>query len=144
MFTVNYLFLNWAPRHEGVLGSGVIAPCILDFGIMWRWVISFTSRPLYPQGRSPSYPLGRRVGGPQSWSGRGGEEKDSQPLQGLEPPIIQPIAHRYTTELSRILTAYLIQDNFHSCVCISTEPRTLEKLRNYRWCGSPMELKSVR
>jgi len=26
--------------------------------------------------------------GPQSRSGRGGEEKNSQPLTGLEPPII--------------------------------------------------------
>jgi hypothetical protein len=44
------------------------------------------------------------MGGPQSLSGRGGEEKNSQPLSGLEPPIIQPVAQRYTTELSRILS----------------------------------------
>jgi len=25
-------FLNWAPRHEGVLGSGRIAPRFLDLG----------------------------------------------------------------------------------------------------------------
>jgi hypothetical protein len=30
----------------------------------------------YPQGKSPRYPLDRRLGGPQSRSGRGGEEKD--------------------------------------------------------------------
>jgi hypothetical protein len=30
---------------------------------------------------------------------RGGEEKNSQPLPGIEPPIIQPVAQRYTTEL---------------------------------------------
>jgi hypothetical protein len=35
--------------------------------------------------------------------GRGGEEKNFQPLLGLEPPVIQPIAQRYTTELSRPL-----------------------------------------
>jgi hypothetical protein len=29
----------------------------------------------------------------------------SQPLPGLEPPIIQPVAQRYTTELSRLLTS---------------------------------------
>jgi hypothetical protein len=28
------------------------------------------------------------------------KRKNSQPLQGLEPPIMQPVAHRYTTELS--------------------------------------------
>jgi hypothetical protein len=38
-------------------------------------VVSFTPRPLYSQGNSPWYPLDRRLGGPQSRSGRGGEEK---------------------------------------------------------------------
>jgi hypothetical protein len=38
--------------------------------------------------------LDRRLGG------RGGEEKNSQSLPGLEPPIIQPVAQRYTTEIS--------------------------------------------
>jgi len=33
---------------------------------------------------------------PQSRCGRGGEEKNSQPLPGLELPIIQPAAQRYT------------------------------------------------
>jgi hypothetical protein len=47
--------------------------------------------------------LDRRLGGSQRRSGRGGEEKNSQPLPGLEPPIIQPVAQRYTTELSRLL-----------------------------------------
>jgi hypothetical protein len=32
-------------------------------------------RPLYSQGRSRWYPLDRRLGGPQSRSGRGDEEK---------------------------------------------------------------------
>jgi hypothetical protein len=49
-------------------------------------VVSFTPRPLYPQGKSPWYPLDRRMGGPQSRSGRGGDEKNSQPLPELEPP----------------------------------------------------------
>jgi hypothetical protein len=44
---------------------------------------------------------------PQSRSGRGGEEKNSQPLTGLEPPIIQPLAQRYTTEPSRLLNTQL-------------------------------------
>jgi len=55
-------------------------------------VVSFTPWPLYPHVKSPWYPLDRRLGGPQSRSGRGGEEKNSQPLPGLEPPIIQPVA----------------------------------------------------
>jgi len=33
--------------------------------------------------------LDRRLGGPQSRSGRGGEKINSQPMPGLEPPIVQ-------------------------------------------------------
>jgi hypothetical protein len=32
-------------------------------------MVSFTPRSLYPQGKRPRYPLGRRLGGPQSRSG---------------------------------------------------------------------------
>jgi hypothetical protein len=63
------VFFNLAPLHEGVLGSGGIAPLIL-------W-----SR----QGKNPQYPLDRRLGGSQSRSGGGGEEKNSQPPPGIEP-----------------------------------------------------------
>jgi hypothetical protein len=66
-------------------------------------VVSFTHRPLYPQGKSCRYPSDRRLGRHQIRSGCGGEEKNSQPLPGLEPPIIQPVAQRCTTELSRVL-----------------------------------------
>jgi hypothetical protein len=83
---------NWAPSHENVLGSGGLTTRILDLGTTWRWVVTFTRRSLYPQRKSPWYLLDRRLSGPQSWSGRGGEEKNSQPLPGLEPPIIQPMA----------------------------------------------------
>jgi hypothetical protein len=47
--------------------------------------------------------LYRRLGGPQRWSRHDGEEKNSQPLPGIEPSIIQPVDQRYTTELSRLL-----------------------------------------
>jgi hypothetical protein len=45
-----------------------------------------------PRGKSTWYPLDRRLGGLQSRSGHDGEEKNSHPLPGLEPPIIQPVA----------------------------------------------------
>jgi hypothetical protein len=65
-------------------GSGGIVPRILDLETRWGRVISFTARPLYPQGKSPRYPLDRRLGGPQSRSGQG-SEKNSQPPLGDEP-----------------------------------------------------------
>jgi hypothetical protein len=51
-----------------------------------------------PPGKSPWYPLDRRLGGPQSQSGRGGEEKN------WNPPIIQSVVQRFTAELSRLVT----------------------------------------
>jgi hypothetical protein len=48
-------------------------------------VVSFTPRALYPQRKSPWYPLDGRLGGSQSRSGRGGEEKNSQPTPRIEP-----------------------------------------------------------
>jgi hypothetical protein len=66
-------------------------------------VVSSTLQPLYSQGKSPWYPLERRLSGPQSQSEHGGEEKNSRPLPGLEPPIIYPVDQRYITELFRLL-----------------------------------------
>jgi hypothetical protein len=54
-------------------GVAVQLHSFFDLGTRWRWVVSFMPRPLYPQGKSPWYPLERRLGGPQSHSGRGGE-----------------------------------------------------------------------
>jgi hypothetical protein len=73
-------------------GSGCIAPYFLDLSTSWRWVVSFTPRPLYPR-----YPLYRRLGGPQSQSGWL-EKWKFLTLPGLElnPLVIQPIASRYT------------------------------------------------
>jgi predicted esterase YcpF (UPF0227 family) len=51
-------------------------------------------------GISPWYPLERRLGRPQSWSGHSGEEKNSHHLLGLEFLTIQPIDQHYTTEIS--------------------------------------------
>jgi hypothetical protein len=34
-------------------GSGCIDPHYLELGTSWRWVVSFTSRPLYPRERDP-------------------------------------------------------------------------------------------
>jgi hypothetical protein len=82
-------------------------------------------QPLYPQGRSLFYPLDRRLGGLQSRSGSGGEEKNSQPLPKLEPPIIQPIAQRYTAELCRLLT---ISDIVRECCFLTVYLMTLYQL----------------
>jgi hypothetical protein len=89
------LCFNWVPRHERVLGSGGIASRILTLITRWRWVVSFTPQQLHPGGKSPSYLLDRKLCGIQGRCGQGGEEKNSQPLPGFEPPTIQLITPRY-------------------------------------------------
>jgi len=44
-----------------------------------------TPASLNPEGMSPWYPLVRRLDGPQSLSGRSGEEKNPQLQPGIEP-----------------------------------------------------------
>jgi hypothetical protein len=65
-------------------------------------MVSFTPLAFYPQRKKPWYHLDRRLGGAQRKSGCGGDEKNPQSLPGLETPIIQPVAQRYITELSRV------------------------------------------
>jgi len=50
---------------------GGIATRILNLGSKWRWVVSFTHRPIYPRGTSPLYPLDTRLGEAQIRSGHG-------------------------------------------------------------------------
>jgi hypothetical protein len=42
------------------------------------------------RGKNPRHPLNRRIGGPQSRSGRRGEKKNSQYLPEVEPQSYSP------------------------------------------------------
>jgi hypothetical protein len=124
------LCFNRAPRHEGILGEWRYS-----FTHSWsrhrlRGVVSFTSLPLYPQRKSLCYLLGRRMCGPQNRSGRGGEDKNSRPLPELEPPIIQPVVQRYTTEL--YITLYWNR-------IIRNEELYCPYWKLMRWNGSPAD-----
>jgi len=74
-----YLLLNYKPHMKTYGGSGHTAPQILKLSTRWRLVVSFT-----PQGTCPWYPLTRRLGGPQSWSGHGSKEEKTHRLSGIE------------------------------------------------------------
>jgi hypothetical protein len=65
------------------IGERMYNSHFLELGTSWRWVVSFTPRPLYPRRKSPRHPLDRRFGGPQSRSGRLGKWK-CLTLPGLE------------------------------------------------------------
>jgi hypothetical protein len=64
--------------------GGTAAP-FLTSSTKWRLVVSFTFRPLYPQGKSSHYPLHRKLGGPQNLPGCYGAEKISCSCQELNP-----------------------------------------------------------
>jgi hypothetical protein len=106
-------------QTTGVLRSRGMVPRILDLGTRWRWVVSFTPGRFTPQLKSPCCPLDRRLCGPQSRPGRGGEERNSQPLSGLEPPIMQPVTQRYTAELSRLRMRFC---NIHFNIILHLRP----------------------
>jgi hypothetical protein len=76
-----------------------------------------------PPGKEPLvHQLDRRLSGPQRLSGRGGEEKNSQPLPGPEPPIIQPVAQYYTTELSWKINTMVAEPE--GCTPLTRKPAT--------------------
>jgi hypothetical protein len=78
------------PRHEHVLGSGGTAPCILNLGTRWKWMVSFTPQPLYPRRKNPWNPLDKWLGELQSRCWRSGEDETSQALPGIETRSSKP------------------------------------------------------
>jgi hypothetical protein len=100
------LCFNWAPGHEGVLGSRGIAPRILDLGTRWRGVVSFTPDRFTPRERAPGTHLIGSWVGPRSRLDAIVKRKIPSPCQGIELPIIQPVAQRYTVANVRKLCIY--------------------------------------
>jgi hypothetical protein len=72
-----------ALRHNGVWESGCVDPRILDLGISWRRVVSFTRRLLCRRRGAPDTLWITRLRGTQNRSGRHGEEKNLA-LPGLK------------------------------------------------------------
>jgi hypothetical protein len=85
------------------MGEWRYSSTILALGSKWRWVVSFTSLPLYPQENSLRYLLDTRLGGPQSRSGRYGEEKNFPPV-GIRTSVVQTVT--IPTELFRLYNSF--------------------------------------
>jgi hypothetical protein len=58
---------------------------ILDLATGWKGEINYTHRPRYSRGKGHCYPWYKKLGGPQSWSGRCGKDNHLSPLPGMEP-----------------------------------------------------------
>jgi hypothetical protein len=95
-------------------------------------VVNFTPRPLYPRGKSPRYPLDRRLGRPQSRSGRSGEEKPlvvdnintmkqiTEALNGTN----QDVGLEINTEKTKYLLLSVYQNAGHSHKIMSRDSGT--------------------
>jgi hypothetical protein len=103
--------LNYATCREDVWGNGGTAPRIVNFGTRWRGMISFTLLPLYLRVKSPWYPLDRRLGGTQSRSGRGGEDRKKVPAPARnQTQVVQSISQSlYWLSYRGLLRNILIQ-----------------------------------
>jgi hypothetical protein len=89
-------------RH---MGEWRYSSTIFDHGTRWRWVVTFTPRPLYLRAKSPQYPLDRRLGGSRR-SGRCEEEKIStlpriEPRPSSPPSTLPEFVWRYWIKLGK-------------------------------------------
>jgi hypothetical protein len=66
------------------MGEWICSSTILDHGTRC-WAVSFIPRQLYTGGKSPRRRLDRRLGGPQNFYGRCGEEKNPLLYQHSNP-----------------------------------------------------------
>jgi hypothetical protein len=70
------------------------------------------SRKLYPRGKSPWYPVDRRMGGPQSRSGHGGDEEKSchcpRPPPGSETQEKYAIPEAFTAVKIQVEVFWLV------------------------------------
>ena len=83
------------PCHGGIWENRGTASLIVNFHASWTWVVNYTPWLLHPQ-KEPSYPLKRRLGGHQPWSGRFWARKSLLHLLGFKPQTIQSVASHYT------------------------------------------------
>jgi hypothetical protein len=131
-------------RHSG---EWRYSSTILDLFTKLRWVVSFAHRPLYPLGNNPRYPLDRKLGAPQSRSGRRGEEKNLLPLSGIEHrPVMTSIKPSHF-----ILALYLTAEKYFVTTVMNGRTLNLGAVSNipfpvrfwgsegdeYKECGLP-------
>jgi hypothetical protein len=67
-----------------------------DLGISWRQVVIPRPSLFSPKERAPRYQFYKRLGGPQSRSGRCGVQRDFLPPPGTEPRSSSLRVRRYT------------------------------------------------
>jgi hypothetical protein len=89
------LMLSTMPWRR--MGNGCIHPRIIDLRTSWGLSGQLHAPPLYPRGKSPQWPLDRKLGEPHNRSGRREEEKNLVPNQDSNSDLstVQSVASRY-------------------------------------------------
>jgi hypothetical protein len=113
-----------------VIGSGCIGPYYFDLGTSWRWMVSFAPLPLYLRGKSPRYPLDRRLGGPQSQPGRR-PYRDSK----SDPSVIHPVGSPYTDYATLAPLDSLVEANNVLTVLFNCYSGVWSPIGSTRHCG---------
>jgi hypothetical protein len=103
--------------------SGGIVPHLLDLGTRWKWVVSFTSQPLYPQRKSPgTHWIGGWVG-PRAVLDMVVKRKIPSPHWewNRRTLIVQPVAQRCTEKFNELIlqemSNYWVNHNTVWCHC---------------------------
>jgi hypothetical protein len=118
-------------------GCGCIDLGFLDLGTSWRWVVSFTQRPLYPWGRSHWHPLDRSLGGSQNLSGWCRENSLPYGDSNSDFFVAQPITSCHTNcvvwkgmRYNEAVVAHhgVLHSKLFCCLCSSF-------MNPYRLCG---------
>jgi hypothetical protein len=81
---------------------------IVDFCTRWKWMVSFTTQPLNSLGKVPWYALERRLGRPQSLSGRSEVVENLCHLLGIKPRSSIRYSLIISSELSWIVKVFRI------------------------------------
>jgi hypothetical protein len=72
---------------------GGVEACFHNLSSAWGWLVFFMPWLLYPLGESPLYPLNKRLGGLQGWSGHCGAKKNLLFLPRIEPQFLGCLVH---------------------------------------------------
>jgi hypothetical protein len=94
------ILTNYNLRHENVWGSGCIDRRILHVS-SWKWVVSFTHRPLYPWRKEPPHihwigGRGWEGGREPVWTMWSGEKSYLYGDSNSDPSTVHPLISRYT------------------------------------------------
>jgi hypothetical protein len=129
--------LNFAPLYVTKSNGRIrgVASLILNLGTIWRWMISVTTRSLYPRGEGSRYPLESKK------AGRFWKEKCLVHLPGMETRFVCRSVAEQEAEINR-WNAYNVRQKVYAVLWQNltsiNRPKLFEigntKFCNFRFC----------